>query len=462
MKNLINNAVVVFLITILLTIWVCTIPILEGTSSTADKAYASTPIEWSLGNNCKAVLSTDTGIMIIEATGTAAKINSYPNVSSWPWHDERDEVKEVVFEGDISVTASLNGMFENMHNLTEINGISDFDTSNATDMSSMFAYCENLGRIDLLGFNTDSLKNMSNMFRGCSSLTSLDLSSFDTSLVTGFQQTFSGCTNLTSIYFPLDLNTSKITSMMGLFEDCSSLKSLDLSAFNTDATTTMNNMFDSCTSLIRLTLGANFMFVQGSNQYPPSPSGTAITGFYTGKWVAGDNKVYASNEIPNNTPDTYNAQILPVSVNITDSGLNVGSELIGVIENDSGKTFTYQWARGDSSDGPFTDISGATSGDYTLTDADAGKYIRCTVEYENISVSDVAGPVASQVVPIEPASNATDDVNNNEDNGSVFKQTVLPETADTADLVTALVLLIITAVASILSLRFKTRKKLQR
>lgn len=77
------------------------------------------------------------------------------------------------------------------------------------------------------------------MFRDCSRLISVDLSGLDTSKVTemGREDTwesgmFSGCTRLA--YLDLSsLDTSNVTSMGCMFEDCSSLTSLDLSTLVT-------------------------------------------------------------------------------------------------------------------------------------------------------------------------------------------------------------------------------------
>ena len=63
---------------------------------------------------------------------------------------------------------------------------------------------------------------MSAMLDNCSSLKSIDLSSF---------------------------NTSNVKYMGYMFDNCSSLKSIDLSSFNTSNDTTMSFMFFDCNSL---------------------------------------------------------------------------------------------------------------------------------------------------------------------------------------------------------------------
>ena len=75
----------------------------------------------------------------------------------------------------------------------------DVDTSNVTDMSNMFNYCNALTSLDLSGWNTSNVNNMRNMFSGCGALTSLDLSGWDTSNVTDMNSMFGGCGALKTI-----------------------------------------------------------------------------------------------------------------------------------------------------------------------------------------------------------------------------------------------------------------------
>ena len=62
--------------------------------------------------------------------------------------------------------------------------IGNWDTSNVTDMDSMFYYCTNLTSLDLSNFDTSNVTNMQRMFNLCNSLEILNLSNFDTNKVT--------------------------------------------------------------------------------------------------------------------------------------------------------------------------------------------------------------------------------------------------------------------------------------
>ena len=68
---------------------------------------------------------------------------------------------------------------------------------------------------------------------------------------------FSGCSNLTEIKDIQNLNTSIVTDMAYMFDDCKNLKSLDLSSFNTNNVSDMSSMFGNCLKLTTLDL-SNF------------------------------------------------------------------------------------------------------------------------------------------------------------------------------------------------------------
>ena len=100
---------------------------------------------------------------------------------------------------------------------------------------------------------TANVKDMSLMFNDCSSLVSLDLNSFNTAKVTNMSHMFSGCSALKSLDLSMFI-TAKVKGMNYMFENCSSLTSLDLSSFNTDKVMDMNHMFSGCGSLRILNL----------------------------------------------------------------------------------------------------------------------------------------------------------------------------------------------------------------
>ena len=134
-------------------------------------------------------------------------------------------------------------MFYNCSELTALD-LSNFDTSNVTNMGGMFAVGEiltgdsALAALDLSNFDTSKVTNMSSMFFGCSKLTSLDLSSFDTSNVTVMAYMLGDCSNLTTIRGIIDMksctNYGTIEKYNGIyidsrmFKNCPKLKGVKI------------------------------------------------------------------------------------------------------------------------------------------------------------------------------------------------------------------------------------------
>ena len=119
-------------------------------------------------------------------------------------------------------------------------------------LRSTFASVE---KDDRVSGKISGLTRMYGMFDNCSSLTSIDLSGFDTSKVTSMGSMFNGCSSLASIDLS-SFDTSKVTNMSYMFNGCSSLASIDLSGFDTSQVTNMYIMFYRCSSLTSLDLSS--------------------------------------------------------------------------------------------------------------------------------------------------------------------------------------------------------------
>ncbi|MDE6475632.1 MAG: BspA family leucine-rich repeat surface protein, partial [Erysipelotrichaceae bacterium] len=126
--------------------------------------------------------------------------------------------------------------------------VSNFNTSNVTNMSSMFNGCRSVKVLDVSGFNTENVTSMHSLFNYCASLVSLDVSNFNTSNVTTMKSMFYDCNNLKSLNVS-NFDTSKVTDMYGMFENCKSLASIDVANFDTSKVEDMSYMFDDCSSL---------------------------------------------------------------------------------------------------------------------------------------------------------------------------------------------------------------------
>lgn len=101
---------------------------------------------------------------------------------------------------DTSDVTSFGSMFYLCVQLEEID-LSNFDTSNCTDMSWMFR-CHNGGNLKTIkgleNFNTSKVTKMNNMFEGQKYLTTLNVGEWDVSNVTNFGNMFTGCSKLTA------------------------------------------------------------------------------------------------------------------------------------------------------------------------------------------------------------------------------------------------------------------------
>ncbi len=187
--------------------------------------------------------------------GRTYDLNTENNFPGWRLDYNRQFVTKVVFDPSFAGARPTTTFdwFYLMINLESITGLNYLNTSEVTNMGSMFAYCPKLASLDVSHFNTSKVTDMCNMFNECSSLTSLDVSGFNTSEVTDMKDMFIRCSGLTSLDVS-HFNTSKVTDMSYMFSECSGLTSLDLSHFNTSEVTSMESMFMACSSLRSLDL----------------------------------------------------------------------------------------------------------------------------------------------------------------------------------------------------------------
>ena len=118
--------------------------------------------------------------------------------------------------------------------------------------SGLFRNLKNLKTIQgLENLDTSQVTDMSHMFDNCSELTSLDVNHFDTSKVTDMSQMFIACVDLPSLDVS-HFNTSKVTDMSQMFAYCGYLGNLDVSHFDTSQVTNMSRMFGLCICLTNL------------------------------------------------------------------------------------------------------------------------------------------------------------------------------------------------------------------
>ena len=152
------------------------------------------------------------------------------------------DIQRVVIEPSFANTrpTTLASWFEGMTNLSTIEGTDHIRTNNTTSTAKMFkgTAITSFDANDWDFFTTRNVTDMSGMFADCTSLTTLDLSSFNfsTANVTDMSDMFSGCSNL------------KYTT----YTDANDNTPFNIDMFNTLKVTDMSGMFRGCAALAGL------------------------------------------------------------------------------------------------------------------------------------------------------------------------------------------------------------------
>ena len=167
------------------------------------------------------------------------------NLTYWSDNSVLNYLKNIELDNVYTTNVEdMRGIFYRANNVVKLD-ISKFDTSNVTSMILSFYEMISLENIEgTENLNTSSVLNMKGMFFDCNSLISLDVSSFDTSKVTDMSYMFRECYNLISLDIS-SFDTSKVTDMSNMFWQCYTLTSLDVSNFDTSSVTSMGGMFGS-------------------------------------------------------------------------------------------------------------------------------------------------------------------------------------------------------------------------
>ena len=157
--------------------------------------------------------------------GTTYDLNMGYNEPGWYIDESNANVTQVVFDPSFAdarpTTTYL--WFGNMTHLESITGINYLNTSEVTNMCSMFYGCTELSGLDVTRFNTSQVTDMSYMFGFCWNLESLYLSNFRTSRVTDMYCMFFNCNNLRIIYVRNGWSTEAVTNSENMFKNCTSL-----------------------------------------------------------------------------------------------------------------------------------------------------------------------------------------------------------------------------------------------
>ena len=188
-----------------------------------------------------------------------------------------------------SKVTDMKGMFGDCQKLTGLN-VSNFNTANVTNMFEMFYNCQSLTSLDVSRFDTSNVLNLQEMFLWCSGLTELDLSNFKISPnLTNIAFMFENCRNLEKLTLGSNFNpgnSTKLKSLRHLFNECHSLKTLDLSNFDTSKILDTWGMFGKCQKLTTIYASEKFVLAQvKDNYYPGKGSGETFVPGDTSRYM---------------------------------------------------------------------------------------------------------------------------------------------------------------------------------
>lgn len=149
-----------------------------------------------------------------------------------------------------------------------VDGLENLDTSLVTDMSYMFAFCNN-DNLNLSNFDTSNVTNMKKLFYNVRKVTELNLGDkFYTSRVTNMESMFEDMYGLQKIDLGNNFDTSNVVSMEWMFKSYSqnNLTELNLGdKFDTSKVDNMQSMFYGLYNLNNIVYGSKFIHKTGAN-----------------------------------------------------------------------------------------------------------------------------------------------------------------------------------------------------
>lgn len=187
----------------------------------------STTFSKLIPSTAKSIIFTD---KVMPLSATLINVNEDGDVVAW-LDGTTMYVSTQNSDAKVEANSDSKNMFYFCSNLTTLD-LSNFDTSNITDMSYMFGFCSALTTLDVSNFDTSNVTDMSYMLGFCSALTTLDVSKWDTSNVVDMNEMFYKCSGLTAI------------KVGDKFKWVNTLSSLDLSGTWQDETGTRYTFSD--------------------------------------------------------------------------------------------------------------------------------------------------------------------------------------------------------------------------
>ncbi|MBO4590804.1 MAG: BspA family leucine-rich repeat surface protein [Bacteroidaceae bacterium] len=225
-----------------------------------------------------------------EKTGVTYNLNT--GIEETEWYSNRSNVTKVVFDSSFAVArpSTTHGWFKYHAKITSFEGFEYLNTSEVTDMGSMFVNCVLQETFDLRNFDTRNVTDMQLMFQGCTGLTTLDLSTFDTQSLANMDYMFYDCTNLTTIYVGDKWNAETVRSGSVMFYNCSNLKGGAGTAYNASHYNKDYAHIDGGTS------NPGYLTAVTKPYAVYDSSTTTLTFYYDGGWYSSTGTVYDLND----------------------------------------------------------------------------------------------------------------------------------------------------------------------
>ena len=218
----------------------------------------------TIDSKIKAFLRTDTLPEGFVATSDNTISSSTSTIPIYIFFDDTDEkgIMHYFSEADIIYANPQSAaMFKNAKSLADISGLASWDTTNITDMGSMFLGTS-ITNVDALAtgkngnpniWNTSNVTTLFQLFNGANSLADISgLANWDTAKVTNMATMFGGGVKITNVDAlatgkngnPNIWNTSNVTSMNYVFTGATLLTDISgLANWDTAKVTSMTGMF---------------------------------------------------------------------------------------------------------------------------------------------------------------------------------------------------------------------------
>lgn len=192
--------------------------------------------------NCEALSYLECGFITSNATDMSFMYSGCKNLQDIMEHHYFGEAENAKLK-------SIRGMFSGCKKIEYCN-LNELLTINVTDMSYVFDGCSSLTTVEIGNSNYFSnVTTMKAMFRGCASLSSVKTSAMDTSKVTDFSSMFEGC-GITDFD---GLDGTSATDMSYMFYDAPNLVEFYYSKMITNKVTDMSYMFGSGSNIASVT-----------------------------------------------------------------------------------------------------------------------------------------------------------------------------------------------------------------